>query len=266
MRYSLLDMTQIILASMESDEVSSIHETPESRDVASIIQQCYFDIIGRMSPPETEGLYKLDASTDSTKPVLMLVPDEVSRIIWLQYDHGEDTPNFTELTYCKPGAFLQIQQGLDPSDATVHQMVVEMNGKDFIFSYRDDRFPTYYTVLDEKYVVFDSYKASVENTLTESRSLIYGELIPSFEMDDFFVPDLDPRQFQLLLNEAKSLAFVEKKQAQHPIAERKARRNEISAQKHKYDMDPDWSGQHRARYGRRGRGWSSMKRAMRRGQ
>ena len=47
-------------------------------------------------------------------------------------------------------------------------------------------------------------------------------------MEDDFTPDLDPRQFSLLFNEAKAWCFAEYKQTTHEKAERTARRGWIT--------------------------------------
>lgn len=269
MRYTLLELTQRILESMESDEVSTIAETPESLSVANIIKECYFDIVGEFSMAEQEGLYKLDASGDNTKPVLMYVPDQVSSIKWLKYQNTASTNPTNELRYVPNDEFLFYSQSYDPTDAQIDQMVVQINGKNFTFSYHNDRFPTYYTIFDDKYVIFDAIDLTEETTLTESRSLIFATLVPTFTMSDSWIPDLDPRQFQLLLQEAKAQAFVELKQAQNPVAERKARKNKILTQKNKRDNDPRWANQAHVGFGRNGRNGfprDGMQRAMRRGQ
>lgn len=269
MRYTLLEMTQRILESMESDEVSTYAETPESLTVANIIKECYFDIIGQHSPAETEGLYKLDASTDDTKPVLMTIPSNVSRIVWMKYDIGTDVPNTTDMRYVSNEEFYYYQTHLDHNQTNKSSMTISINNKDFTFTFFTDRMPSYYTVFDDHYVIFDAYDSTIEDTLTESRSIIWAEIVPTFEMEDTFIPDLDPRQFQLLLNEAKAQAFVELKQSQNPKAEQKARKNHILAQKNKRDNDPRWANQQHVQFGRNGRNgfprdW--MQRAMRFGQ
>lgn len=272
MRYTLLEMTQRILESMESDEVSTVGETPESLSVANIIKECYFDIVGQFQMAEQEGLYKLDASTDNTKPVLMTVPSSVARIVWVKYDtstSGDGIPKADDMRYVTNEEFFYMQTGLDTDLDNIDAMTVSVNGKDFQFKYYNDRMPSYYTIFDEYFVVFDAFDNDVESTLTESRSVIWAALVPSFSMDDSFVPDLDPRQFQLLLQEAKAQAFVELKQAQNPVAEKKARKNQILTQKNKRDNDPEWANQAHIGFGRNGRNgfprnW--MQRAMRYGK
>jgi hypothetical protein len=50
-KYTLLELTQRILESMDSDEVDSIEDSPESLAVANIIKECYFDILGKLDLP-----------------------------------------------------------------------------------------------------------------------------------------------------------------------------------------------------------------------
>lgn len=272
MRYTLLQLTQRILESMESDEVSTISETPESLSVANIIKECYFDIVGQFQMAEQEGLYKLDASTDNTKPVLMTIPSAVSKIEWIKYDtsiDGSGVPESDDMRYVTNDEFFYMQTGLDTDLSNIDLMTVQINGKDFTFKFYTDRMPSYYTIFDDYFVIFDSFDNTIESTLTESRSVVWGALVPSFQMVDEFIPDLDPRQFQLLLNEAKAQAFVELKQAQNPVAERKARKNQILTQKNKRDNDPRWGNQGHVGFGRNGRNgfprnW--MQRAMRYGK
>lgn len=269
MRYSLLELTQRILESMESDEVSTVTETPESMAVANTIRECYFDIVGQFSMEEEEGLFRLDASTDNTKPTLMYMPDGISSIKWLKYQKGSDTNPTEELRYVPKDEFLFYSQGRNPSASNVGSMEVEMSGKKFVFTYYNDRYPSCYTIFRDKYVIFDAYDSSEEATLTEARSLVYATLVPTFPLEDDFVPNLDPRQFQLLLQEAKAQCFVDHKQSQNPKAEQKARKNQILTQKNKRDNDPKWVNQAHAGFGRVGRNGfprNHMVRAMRHGQ
>lgn len=269
MRYTLLELVKSILRSMESDEVSDIFETQEAIDVADIVKECYFDIVGELNMAEQRGLFRLDASGDNLKPTLMLVPSTVSNIDWLKYDNSTNLtkPDTKDLTYVSNEEFIARQTGLDPNDTNIGSMSVPVNNSTFVFRFRKDRFPQYYTIFDDYYVVFDAIDLTVETTLTNTRSMGSGALAPSFTISNTFVPDLDPRQFQLLLQEAKATAFVELKQAPNQKAEAKARKNRILAQKNKYDNDPSWSGQARVGFGRRSPGLVNpqMKRAMRQG-
>lgn len=270
MRYTLLEMVQRILESMESDEVSTVGETPESTSVANIIKECYFDLIGEVNPAETEGLFKLSASGDNTRPALMYLPENVSKMVWLKYNISDTFPDpeYQYVSYRDNEEFLYYNTGLDLSDPNVSSMEISHNGTTFQFQLRTDSDPHYYTILNDRLIIFDSYDSSKEVTLTEARSLGWGSLVPDFLIEDTFIPDLDPRQFQLLLNEAKAQAFIELKQSTNDKAEKRARKNKILAKKQRDDNDPSWANQRHASFGRRAIAslTQDMIRAMRRGK
>lgn len=262
MRYTLIEMVQRILDAMESDEVSDIGETPESRTVVGVIKQNYFDIIGRFGMDETNGLFKLDASIDDTKPCLMTIPEGVSKISWLKYNIGEvSDPEWRTLTFRTVEEYLSCQ----PNDDNYETMTVSIDGNLVVTRLRNDRHPTYYTILGNYTVLFDAYDSSLEDTLTQARSLGFGELVPSFQEDNLWVPNINPKQFQLLLNQSMSQAFIELKQAANPVSDMKSRKNHILTQKNKSDNDPAWSNQKHVGYGRKGGGRTQMQRAMRNG-
>lgn len=251
MRYTLLEIVQRLLASMESDVVQSISETQEALDVVAIVKGCYYDLIGSLNLPENKGIFGLDASTDDTKPVLMTLPENVITYDWIRYDNsdlGED-PNWQDLDKLSILDFLDRQRGMDPDDPAVLTMSVTIDGKILVLRYRNDRQPNYYILINDRTFLFDSFDNSVGNTLVEDRTLGYGLLVPTFELSNTFIPDLDPRQFQLLIEHSKTVCFQELKQVQNPKAEQITRRQWIQAQKNKDDsgMSPR---QPRYEYGR----------------
>ncbi len=82
---TLLQIVQNVLSSMSSDQVNSISDTPESLQVAQIVQNKYYDIVARGDLTIDEQLFQLNPSNDTTRPTLMSLPQGVSRIDWLQY-------------------------------------------------------------------------------------------------------------------------------------------------------------------------------------
>lgn len=85
MKYTLLELTQSILASMGSDEINSIGDTAEAQQVVNVIETVYYNMAARAELPEHEGLIQLVASDDPIRPVLMTVPSNVTRIMWIEY-------------------------------------------------------------------------------------------------------------------------------------------------------------------------------------
>jgi hypothetical protein len=85
MKMTLLDMTQSILAAMGSDQVNSIGDTVESTQVAEILRQTYYNMLGRYDLPEHNQFVQLISSTNPAQPTLMTMPDGISRIEWVTY-------------------------------------------------------------------------------------------------------------------------------------------------------------------------------------
>lgn len=340
MQFTVLDMTQNILSALGSDEVNSISDTTESMQVAQIIKNKYYDIVSRGELPEHEELFQLDPPLNSTTPVLMYVPDGVSKVEWVKYfdtntglttgsvsyGHGVnvDLPPSTPPWYttsstsnsigtgtkvftvaddnlsvqlgdkvamssganmmfgsvvdyvgyvltinvlskigsgtfsdwsiyenqnsvAPPGyqyvTVLPIQQFIDhvnkfdPYDNDTQSFIFTDSynnvSNNFTFYYKTNQTPQYCTILSNYSVIFDAFDNTQDTTLQASKTLVLGQIVPTFTMDDNFIPDLDDQQFPLLLNEAKSLAFFELKQQAHTKADQEIKRQWSTVQRNK---------------------------------
>lgn len=267
MKYTLLEMVQDILSSMSSDEVNSISDTTESMQVATIIKQKYFDIINRVPITDHEQLIQLDPSLSSSVPVLMYVPEKVAEIKWLKYydsdvNNSTNPPNIHDInvdltsaansTTPAPGykyvTILPVQQFIDmvnqfnTQETNVDTFAFTDNSNGVIngtynFNYKNDRTPNFCTIISNYYVVFDSFDNLADTTLQASKTLGWGRVIPSWSMVDTFIPNLAEEQFQLLVNEAKALAFFELKQQPHQLAVQEVKRGWSAIQKNKSVVD-----------------------------
>lgn len=236
MKYTLLEMVQSILTSMGSDEVNSYSDTTESNDVATVIRDTYWYIVGRGEFPANHTFFQLDASGDNTKPCVMTVPSDAVDFEYIKYKHtdsGNTIWNYVE--YLPLEEFITRVLSFTESSSNISTMTISLDGTDFIVKFYTDRNPKFYTTVEDK-VIFDGYDSSVENTLQSSNTLCYGKKIPTFTMSDTFTPELSAEQFQLLLNEAKSMAFVEIKQTENPKAEERARKSFITSQRTKRNL------------------------------
>ena len=240
MRYTLLEIVQRILGAMDSDEVNDVSETAESLEVANIVKECYLEIMTEIEPREAEGLFHLDASGDNTKPTLMYLPSTVADIHWLKYNVGPDLfdTNYRILDYMEVEDFLDRMNGLDVNETWIDTQVVTINGQNFNIKFRNDESPYCYTSVDDRTLLFDSVDLSYENTLTASRTLGFGALTSTFQIENSYIPPLDAKRFQLLLSKAKAQAFVEVKQTSNAQAETKARRQTALAYKQESIVDP----------------------------
>lgn len=257
MKYTVLQLTQNILSSLNSDEVNSIGDTVESNQVAQIIQNTYFDMVAREVFPEHTRLFHLTPSNDETQPILMYKPDYVSKVNWIKYfdtnitsgisggssihDTNVDlrgtanstnaSPNFKYIDIIPTQQFLDMVGTFNTNQTNVDTFTFVEGSNTFTFNYKDDKQPQFCTVIQNYYFIFDSFDQTQDSTLQASKILCSGNVVPTFKLEDNFIPDLNDQQFPLLLNEAKSLAFMELKNTQHPKAEQEAKRQWSSAQR-----------------------------------
>lgn len=243
MSYTLLELVQSILSSMDGDEVNSYSDTQESRQVATIIKDAYYEMIYRLDPPLQYTLFELEASGDNAKPTIMYLPDNARDIQWLKYDNKLSTdsaPKFKEVLPKPLDEFLNYVYNFDITATNVDHFTHQVNDNtdtiDF-FCYNDS-FPKLYTTFDNYTIVFDGYNSDEDTTLTKSKTLAYGKLLPTFTLSDTFVPDLDEAQFPLLLNEAKVQAFAELRQTENLDASRRARRQWVKSSQNKSRVKP----------------------------
>lgn len=231
MKYTLLEIVQDILSSMDSDEVTSITDTVESQQVAKVVRTVYYDIINRAKPPEQSTLFQLTETSAST-PVIMTVPSTFNSVDWIKYDVAAvgDPIEYTTMVPVPIEDFLDRMYSLVSTDTNVDTFTSTIGSSTINFLHYNDRAPTYYATYDDNTIVFDSYDSTVETYLRSTKSLAFGLKRITWDESDAAVPDLNDLQFQLLLNEAKSLAWAELKQTTHTKAEVTARREWVSMQ------------------------------------
>lgn len=277
MKRSLLDLTQSILSSLNSDNVNSISDSSESLQVAEIIKNVYFSIVARAELPEHKKLFHLDASTDNSNPVLMYRPDFVNRIEWIKYydsDVANNTsetgfihdlntdlvqveldsasaPSYKEVKIISPSSFLRMINQFNVNESDVETFELD-NMK---FNFKNAQPPQYCTVINNYSIIFDAYDQNVDSTLQNNKTLCFGQVMPTFEMVDAFIPELDEYKFPLLLSEAKSLAFLELKQTVHQKAEQDSKRQWSNLQKNKALTDKPSAFDQLPNFGRISGGW-----------
>jgi hypothetical protein len=209
MKLTLLDMTQSILSAMDADEVSAIDETLEAIQVADLVKEAYFDLMGQRDWPHLRTLSALEGLGDVNNPTRMRMPSNMNKVFWIKY-------NKKDVAYLSPEEFTHV------IDKRVAQAgVIDSNG----YGLNED--PSYWTTYDDDYVVFDGRNSLVDNTLQQSKCKVYGTVAPSWSHTNTFIPDLPDKFFPTLLAEAKAQAFVNLKQQANVREERKAQRGRV---------------------------------------
>lgn len=237
MKRTLLEMTQDILLSMQSDSVNGISDTQESLQVASIIEQVYWDLMASLNFPEHFGLFELLASGDNTQPTIMTLPTDALELHWVKYNNikdAETAPNYLDVQWKDLKNFMDDMYAINTDNSNVISFTRTLGGDPIDILCYNDRMPQYYTSFDDNTLIFDSYDADEDTTLVKAKTSCWGLLEPTFTQSDSFIPDLDAKQFPLFFNNAKAQCFAEIKQTSNDRAERTARDHKVTSQKHKF--------------------------------
>lgn len=223
MKKTLLQMTQNILSDLDSENVNSISDSVEAQQVASVIQDTYYNIIAAREIPEHDRLVRLTALSDNSRPVYFEYPSSLKEIRLFEY-------NGREVYWKDPVKFLNDMS--NATDANTIQVLDPISGVPLFV--RNNKDPKYYTSFDDQYLICDSYDSSVDSSLQSSKSRCWGTVYPSFTIDDSFTPDIDEVLFPYLLAEAKSVCFSLFKAGSDPKVEQAARRLKSYVQNDQY--------------------------------
>lgn len=224
MKKTLLEMTQDILTEMDSDEVNHIDDTVEAQSVATIIKNCYYEILGNRNWPHMKKLVQMESAGDILKPNYLKLPSRLKELSLFKYDKSKESATssqYSDVNYIDPEHFLRKVSGRSLYN-TDYDEVADFSGVTMYI--KNNKAPDYWTSFDDVYLITDSYDKAQDDTLQKSRNQAIAYLVPDWEHVDMFVPDLPIEAFPLLEEEAKSTAFFTLKQMPNQKAEQKANR------------------------------------------
>lgn len=241
---SLLQITQNILSAMDSEDVNSISDTVEAMQVATIVEDTFYNMVTARTIPEHHSLIKLTALSDSSFPTHFSYPDNVKGITAVWYDVSDDgSYEYRLIDWVDNQTFLSRVDGR-AADSTTN--VADKTSGTNLRIY-NDRHPSFYTSFDDEYIVFDAHKSTVDTTLQQGKVRAMGYTIPTFSQTDSYVPDIDEELHPYLLAEAKSVCLSLLKGGTDPKVEQAARRNKSYIQNDKHKTN---QGYQRPMYGR----------------
>lgn len=151
----------------------------------------------------------------------------------LTSNSGSSIPGYKYVQGVPVDEFLNMVNRFNPADTNVGSYTFTEGSDSFSLYYKNDIQPQYFTVIENYYLLFDTFNSVLDNTLQASKTMAYGQKVTPFTMSDSFIPDIDRNDFPLLINEAKALAFFELKQTPHVKAEQEIKRQWSTVQKDK---------------------------------
>lgn len=221
MKRTLLELVQSILSDMDSEAVNSINDSVEAQQIASVIEDVYYNIVAARNIPEHQQLLKMTSLSSSVRPTHFQYPTNTREIVSLAYNiDTQSKVNYQEIQFVEPMDFLSRM----PYNLSTGVLVVPDVNSNISLTIFTDRMPTYYTSFDDLHIVMNAYDSSIDTTLQESKTRAYGTVYPTFTIADEFVPDLDDTMLPYLLAEAKSTCFSLFKSGSDPKLEQAARR------------------------------------------
>lgn len=226
MRYNLLEIVSDILSDMDGDYVDSINDTDEATQVAQIVKTTYQAMISNRNWPHTARVLNITPSGNNLLPTHTTLPENVKELISVFYDvkkQDQTRIEYRQIKYLDADDFLR-RTNQRNSDDTNCSVILDPSGVKFLIM--KNKAPEYYTSFDDVNIVFDSYDSSVDNTIQSTKTQIRAYIIPPFEMEDDFVPDLPEEAFIALIEEAKSKAMFKLKQMQDVKAEQESSRQQ----------------------------------------
>lgn len=259
MKMTLLQITQSIMSDMDSDEVTSISDTVESAQVASTIEDVYWQLITDQTIPEFMQLRQLSTVNLTTYPGsinYLEIPDDVSRVDWMQYNVmqlGDTSDAYSGLVYKEPAVFIDMASQTTSDADNAIQVTDPDNG--ITYHIYNDKGPEFWTTFDDKFIATDSIDMTIDTTqVLGTKTRTWVSRIPTFTQADSFIPDMDDNIFPLLLSEAKSTSFVNRKQTMNNKIEGQSRGQRLRLQNHKFrtsDAQKEGTGPTWPNFGRR---------------
>lgn len=204
MSTTVLDIVQLVLSDIDSDEVNSIGDTIEAGQVVNILKQAYDNIVDEFDLQNVKKLFQLDGLGDVLRPTVMKLPEDVHSIEWLKYNvrTASDTlDNWVNILMLEPSDFMD---HTTQRNATGTDMIVKNN---VTIKIATDRPPMYWTTFDGVEIVFDAVDLGVNSSLISMKTNCFGQGRPVLVLDDDTPIALPPRFITLLTNECRKVAF-----------------------------------------------------------
>lgn len=218
---TVLQYVQAALNVMDSDEVDSIGDTTEATQVAELLLDIYFELVNRQEWSFLKGALLVTSAGDTAAPTKLSLPENCKRVKVLKYNI--DTSGgyqSRDLKYLSPELFL-MRFSTNSSDG--NRLLVNP-AENLHFYVMTTQMPSFWTSFDDEHIWCDAYDSSIESTLTTAKIGSWGDRIPTFNVEDTFVPFLPDHMIPLLQHTLNQAAMQTFKQMDSKMDEIRVRR------------------------------------------
>lgn len=247
MAKTLLEYVQNCLSVMDSDNVDTINDTVESMQVANQLKEVYYELLARQDWPFLRKPLTLTGNADTDAPTSFTIPDAIKLIEQLRYNVSETGAYVKrDLCWVEPEDFVDRCQASETS--TDHQLVTL--GDNVKFYVALNRWPSIWTSFDDDTVVMDAVHQTYDSTLQSTKLAGHGIVLPTFTVEDDFVPTIPSNQEPLLQAELNRQCFRYFKQVESITDEQKAKRQLARGRRESSKSDRPADRYYRNRFGR----------------
>lgn len=219
---SVLGIVLTYLDYVDGFEVDSINDSTEASQAATIVEHMYYSVVNRFTWLQSQtSLDSLVASDDPAKPVVMYLKESVKRLQYsnVRYNISDDGGvQWKLITYLEPQEFLNHVN----ANTSRHDNVQEINIHNSTVLVRTDKHPDYFTSFDDNMLVFDSYKADVDETLMEEKTQVITEGSQVFLREDSFIIPLPAHLQAGFMDVALNECMISLRGIQNPEVARRA--------------------------------------------
>lgn len=139
---------------------------------------------------------------------------------------------FYRVEYLPVEDFVTMCNGRQPDDDNIE--ITTYGPDDIPLMVYTDRTPTYWTSINDDYILFDSYDSDVESTILAENTEVFVDKAPSFSLEDGHVINLPANLIPYLESQVEAYALAVINQQVSPKSEQKERRLRVRNQRNKW--------------------------------
>ena len=205
MPMNLQEIVARVAEFVNASRVDSIYDTDESLKIAKIVKETFEEMVLSQEIQTALELFHLQSASNSPAKTKLYLPDKALTLDIVKYTNKDG--KIYAPVYLEPMEFVSRSLDLDVTMDTVETVVDTEAG--ITYNIQNNKDPSFYTLIEGKYLILDSYNGDVEDTVQGRKALVYGHTLPEFELKDEFVPDLQEQQFPVLVSRSKTAADME---------------------------------------------------------